>query len=379
MKKRTPAQRKNPPVRYAVVGLGHIAQVAVLPAFAHAKGQAQLSALVSGDPEKLKKLGRKYRVKNLFSYEEYEACLESGEVDAVYIALPNSLHADYSVRALERGVHVLCEKPMALSEEECQRMIEAAKESGAKLMMAYRLHFEEANLKAIQFARRKLGELKYFNSSFSFQIRDKDNIRLRGEEGGNPLWDIGVYCINAARYFFRDEPFEVFASGTRSGEERFAEVEDTVAAILKFPGDRLASFVVSFGAGDVASYDVLGDKGRLHLESAYEYVFPRELTLTIGENSKKFRFKKVDQFAPELVYFAECIRKNRMPEPSGYEGWADVRIIRSLEESLRSGRAVSLPPPPRPLAEKPRPRVGQWIERPPVREPDTVNAENPAA
>ncbi|HJS76077.1 MAG TPA: Gfo/Idh/MocA family oxidoreductase, partial [Burkholderiales bacterium] len=144
-------------IRYAVVGLGHIAQVAVLPAFANARRNSRLAALVSADAVKRKQLSQKYGVERSFTYEEYETCLKS--VDAVYIALPNHLHCDYAVRAARAGVHVLVEKPMALTEEECERMIHAAREAGIKLMVAYRLHFERANLEAGEIARSgRMGE-----------------------------------------------------------------------------------------------------------------------------------------------------------------------------------------------------------------------------
>ena len=137
-------------------------------------------------------------------YDEYEACL--AEVDAVYIALPNSMHAEYTLRAARAGVHVLCEKPMAVTAAECQRMIEACRQHHVKLMIAYRLHFETLNLKAIELVRRgQIGEPKFFNSSFSLTVRD-GNIRTKAELGGGTLYDIGVYCINAARYLFRAEP-----------------------------------------------------------------------------------------------------------------------------------------------------------------------------
>ncbi len=366
-------------IRFAVVGLGHIAQMAVLPAFGHAKGKAKLSALVSGDATKLRKLGRKYKVPktHLFSYEQFDLCLTSGEIDAVYIALPNSLHAAFAVRALERGVHVLCEKPMALTEEECRTMIAASERSGAKLMIAYRLHFEQSNLKAISFAKEKLGELRFFQSSFSYQLKDKKNIRLREEEGGNPLWDIGIYCISAARYFFRDEPIEVSGMSVRGSDARFRESDEMVSVTLRFPQDRLANFTCSFGAGTSSSYDVVGTKGRLHLEGAYEYAAPRELTLVVDEKKKKFTYKKSDQFAPELVYFADCVRHDRKPEASGYEGWADVRIILAIEDAIRYERVVSLRNTPRALNEKRRPGLGQWIQRPPVRKPETVHVDPP--
>src|SRR6186713_2890736 len=146
------------PVRYAVVGLGHIAQVAVLPAFAHARRNSQLMALVSGDSTKRKALSRKYGVPHVYPYEAFEQCLN--EVDAVYIALPNSMHAEYTIRAAQAGVHVLCEKPMAVTVRECQRMIAACRHARVKLMVAYRLHFESLNLAAMEMARLgQLGEL----------------------------------------------------------------------------------------------------------------------------------------------------------------------------------------------------------------------------
>ena len=136
--------KRRGPIRYAVVGLGHIAQVAVLPAFRHAQRNSRLVALVSDDAAKRRKVGKKYRVERTYSYDDYEACLEG--VDAVYIALPNSLHAEYTVRAARAGVHVLCEKPMAVTAAECEAMIDACGEQRVKLMIAYRLHFEEVTL-----------------------------------------------------------------------------------------------------------------------------------------------------------------------------------------------------------------------------------------
>lgn len=365
------------PLRFAVVGLGHIAQTAVLPAFQHAKNKAVLTAFVSGDPKKLKTLGRRYKVENLYSYDEYTACLQSGEVDAVYIALPNHLHCEYAVKALEHGVHVLCEKPLALNEADCIRMIRASQKSGAKLMTAYRLHFEEANLKAVAAAREDLGELRLFNSTFTMQVKDKENIRLKAD-GGGPLWDIGIYCINAARYFFRSEPVEVFATAASSADPRFAQVDEMTSVTLKFPDDRIATFICSFGASSCATYDVLGTKGRIHMESAYDYATPREMKVTINDESRTTVFKKADQFAPQLIYFSDCIRQNRNIEPSGFEGLADVRIIEGALESIRTGKKVNLKPIPVFLAQKLRPSIAQMMRRPSVRVPPQVNVTAPS-
>src|SRR6185437_9110494 len=197
---------ENRKIRYAVIGLGHIAQSAVLPAFANAKQNSTLAALVSDDPEKLKKLGRRYGVDLLCRYEQIDELFSSGSIDAVYVALPNTMHAQTARRASQAGLHVLCEKPMAVSSRDCERMIETARQHHVKLMIAYRLHFEPGNLDAMEIARTgELGDLRFFTSEFTMQVA-ADNIRTQREMGGGPLYDIGIYCINAARTLFAAEP-----------------------------------------------------------------------------------------------------------------------------------------------------------------------------
>jgi glucose-fructose oxidoreductase len=356
------------------VGLGHIAQVAVLPAFAHATKNAALTALVSDDPQKLKQLGKKYRVPYTYSYREYDECLRSGQIDAVYIALPNSLHCDYAVRAAEAGVHILCEKPMAVTEEECRRMIEAAERADVKLMVAYRLHLEEANMKTVELARSgKLGTLRLFSSVFTMQVREGD-IRVKKALGGGTLYDIGVYCINAARYLFQDNPTSVSAFSVGGTDSRFRQVDEMTAALLHFPGERLASFVCSFGSADVSAYDLVGTEGSVRVDPAYEYVGPLKQHITIGGKSRSREFPWRDQFAPELVYFSDCILRNVAPEPSGLEGLIDVQIVQALYRSAETGKPVALKTPQK----KHWPTAKQVLRRPRVRKPKLVNVESPS-
>ena len=362
-------------VRYAVVGLGHIAQVAVLPAFAHAEN-SELTALVSDDPEKLEKLGRKYRVTGRYSYEQFEECLGSGAVDAVYIALPNHLHREYTERAARGGAHVLCEKPLAVTEEDCLSMIRVAEENQVKLMVAYRLHFEEANLKAIDLVQSgKLGDPRLFDSVFTMTVKDGD-IRLNPrEQGGGTLYDIGVYCINAVRNLYGAEPMEVVAFSANKGDERFLQCEETTSAILRFPGrERLATFTCSFGAADVSHYRVVGSKGQLVMDPAYEYAGELEQKITVDGRTRSRTFPKRDQFAPELISFSDCILNGNAPEPSGWEGLADVRVIRALYRSADTGQPVTLEP----FTREDRPSLEQELRRPPVSQPDLVNTEAPS-
>ncbi len=168
-----------------MVGLGHIAQAAMLPAFAHARRNSKLVAVVSDDRTKRREITKRYKLEGAYSYAQFEECLR--EVDAVYIALPNSMHAEYTVRAAQAGAHVLCEKPMAVTAQECRQMIAACRKSRVKLMIAYRLHFETMNIAAMEMARRgDLGDLKYFTSSFSMRVRRGD-IRTKQEYGGGTL------------------------------------------------------------------------------------------------------------------------------------------------------------------------------------------------
>lgn len=364
-------------IRYAVVGLGWFAQTAVLPAFAHARDNSELVALVSGEPEKLRKLGRKYGVGSLYSYENYPRCLAADEIDAAYIALPNHLHRDAAVAAARAGIHVLCEKPMAVTEEECEEMIRAADDNDVRLMVAYRLHFEEGNLTATETVNSgKIGRPRIFSSVFTMQVEDEDNIRLGPiAKGGGTLYDIGIYCINAARYLFRDEPIEVQAFLANNGERRFRNVDEMTSAVMRFPGERLASFTSSFGASAHGSYRVVGTKGSVLVTDAYEFADSRKLEITVGESKTRRTFPKRDQVAAELVRFSECVIRGAQPEPSGREGLADVRVIRALYRSASEGRAVQLPP----FEKRRRPAMKQELARPPIpRAPRLVRAQAPS-
>jgi predicted dehydrogenase len=358
-------------IRYAVVGLGHIAQTAVLPAFKHAEN-SELAALVTGNPEKNRELSERYRVK-AYSYDDLESALEKEKVDAVYIATPNILHRGHTERAAQVGVHVLCEKPMATTQEDCAAMIRAVTQNNVKLMIAYRLHFNDANLHAVKVAKSgELGDLRYFGSLFGLQVK-KDNIRTRKDLGGGTVFDIGVYCINAARYLLRDEPIEVVGLTANNGEKRFAEIEEITSAIMRFPHERLATFTCSFGSADVSHYDLVGTKGQLRLDNAYEYQGELKCVTTIGGKRTEKTFKPGDQFAPELVYFSDCIIHDRAPEPSGKEGLADVRVINAIYESAEIRRAVPIEPVPK----KRRPDETMQIKRPPVRKAELIGAAAP--
>jgi predicted dehydrogenase len=366
-------RRDRHPVRYAVVGLGNFAQTAILPAFANAGDKAELAALVTGDVEKAAKLSRKYKVP-AYSYDDYEGLLRSGKVDAVFIAVPNSEHKTFAIPAARAKVHVLCEKPLAFSVADARAIVNACQKHKVRLMTAYRLHFEEGNLAAIEAAHSgKIGEARLFTSVHTMQV-EPDNIRVDLSLGGGPLEDIGIYCLNAARYIFRAEPEEVTAFAIRGKDQRFKEVPEAVSATLRFPKDRLATFLCGFGQTKVSEYQVIGTEGVLKMNPAFTWHGDIEQTIVHKDKSQTKTFKHRDQIAAEIVYFSDCIRQNKEPEPSGQEGLLDVRIIDALRRSYLEHRTIKLPP----LAKKRRPHRGQSIKRGPPRKPAALKAPPPS-
>jgi len=360
-------------VRYAVMGLGNIAQVAVLPAFAHARENSELVALFSSDEQKLKALAERYDVKITGSYEDLDRILAQGEIDALYVATPNTEHRSALERAARAGVHVLCEKPLAVTVADCRSMLHTASEAKIKLMTAYRLHFEQANLRAVERLRKgEIGEPRIFSSVFSQQVRPGD-IRTRADLGGGALFDMGIYCVNAARYLFQDEPIDVTAFRIQGSDPRFANTDEMTSAILRFPRERIAQFTASHGAAPVSEFRVLGTLGDLRLEAAYGYHEKSEETLTIDGKTKATTTPPHDQFAPELLHFSKCILEDLEPEPSGEEGLADVQILEAIVQSAALGRTVT----PSPIQRDQRPNAQLEMRKPPIAKVETVKAPSP--
>ncbi|HTH24137.1 MAG TPA: Gfo/Idh/MocA family oxidoreductase [Vicinamibacterales bacterium] len=359
-------------VRYAVVGLGHIAQAAVLPSFAHARRNSSLHAIVSGSVEKLNEIGDKYRIPVRATYDDYERVLQ--EVDAVYICTPNSEHEDYVVRAAKAGKHVLCEKPLAVTQEECHRMIKAAKLADVRIMTAYRLHFEPLFLEVLDIVRSgRIGEPRFFSSSFSMHAKP-GGIRTKRELGGGTLYDLGVYCINTARLMFGAEPSSVFGSSIDGARSDMPEIDEMTAGTLRFDGDRLATFTTSFNANGVSDFRVVGTEGNIHAEPAYEYAEALGYTLTVGDHIRKKKGRRRDQFAAEVSYFSDCVMNGKDPEPSAEEGCWDVRIVNALYQSAQTSKVVEL----NHFGPEDPPMRRQARDFPPVmREPELVAVEKP--
>ncbi len=359
-------------VRYAVVGGGWISQAAFMPGVKHT-GNSEMTALVTGDPAKAEGLGRRYGIERTYHYDAWRAAIETGGFDAVYMALPNWMHREYTVPALEAGLHVLLEKPMATSEEDCRAIQAAADKSGAKLMIAYRLHFEPATLEALRLVRgQHLGHVRLFTSTFTQKVSPHNHRAQHGFWAG-PVADMGPYPINAARMVFGAEPVEVMAWGQRHKELHF-DFDDTVSIMLRFPGDRMAQFTVAYGLNAISEYRIVGTDADLLVNPAFGFPAPLKHQLRVGDTKTPREFPAVDQFGGETQYFSNCILNDIEPEPDGEEGLLDVRVVAAIGRALETGRPQELPPHTRAKS----PLLTQATDLPPITPPPFINASEPS-
>ena len=335
-------------IRYAVVGAGWISQEAFMPSVEQT-GNSVMTAIVTGNMEKAGKLAEFYGIQHVYPYERYDEMLKAGVVDAVYIALPNSMHADYAIRAARAGVHAMVEKPLAITVPECEAMVEAADRAGVWLMTAYRLHNEPGTVAVLDMIRNAdIGDPRMFTATFGFQL-PAGNHRLKGEHWGGPLQDLGVYCINAVRHVFASEPTQALAMTAHGNKDpRFTEVEESVCAMLRFPGDRIATFYVSFGSEAVETYSILGTKGEIEVRAGFRFETARRIRLTRNGAVTEQQFPHVENFSGQTAYFSDCILKGVRPEADGGEGLADVRAMLAIEDAARTGMAQPIASPPRP-------------------------------
>ncbi len=263
---------------------------------------------------------------------------------------------------------------MEISEEKCREIIDAQKGSRAKLMIAYRLHFEPGTLSAIELIRDgKLGLLRSFTSAFAQNVKPENHRATSGTQAG-PVFDMGPYPINAVRNLFEAEPIEITAMGARHPEAELGDFDDTVAVTLRFPGNRLAQFVVSYVGNSIDSYNVIGSEGDLTVSPGYTYGEPIEYDLTLGQKKKHESFKNTDHFGGELKYFSDCILNDKDPEPDGEEGLLDVRVIEAIVRALETGTKQTLAP----MRRSKRIDPSQKEELSAVKPPKPVDAESPS-
>ena len=325
-------------IGYAVIGLGGIAKH-----FIGGVGMSQrskITGLVSGHRAKAEAQAAKLGIPktSIYSYEDMDRMRENKAIDAVYVALPNSMHAEYTIRAAKAGKHVLCEKPMAVSVAECQGMIDACKTANVKLMIAYRMQYEPLTLEAIQRLRSgAIGEIRTIEAAAGFDISPGVWRLQRKLAGAGSLMDIGIYALNATRYLTGEEPADFKAvQTTNRNDPRFSEVEETVAWTTQFPSGILATCSTTYSGQMPGFFKVTGSKGVLEMGPAYSY---EGITLrqTAGENKpvieKANPEKDPMQFMREADALAQNIVENTPVKASGEEGMRDIQYISRIYQS----------------------------------------------
>lgn len=332
-------------VGFAVVGLGAIAQGSVLPAFRHT-GKAKLIALVGRDKGKAEKLARKYKARAAYGVEELRACLENPEVDAVYLATPQSEHLSATIAATRAGKHVLCEKPLALNAEQSAEMVRVCEECGVLLMTAYRKYFEPSALYLKKLIHSgKLGKLDLINTSFSERhVAGKSIAWLLDAEiaGGGPLMDLGVYCVNTSRWLVEEDPVEVSAHSWKKDAERFRDVEEGISFRMQFVSGLVVQGTSTYSSAISSFVFVQGTKGWACLTPAFPFDEERRLMGKIDGKWFEKKFKVVDEFAPELDAFATSILTKKRVEPDGWQGHRDMCILEAIYAAARNGGPVSV-------------------------------------
>ena len=335
------AQQPGRSLRYCIVGLGRISMQHFMPATRLSK-YGRVTALVSGHRDKAEKMAAEYGVpsKSIYSYQDYDAIARNPEIDAVYIALPNSMHAEYTIRAAKAGKHVLCEKPMATSAADAQAMIDACRAARRKLMIAYRCQFEPINLRAVGLIRSgKLGKVEAINSGFGFNIGAGEWRLNRKLAGGGPLMDVGIYSLNACRYLTGEEPVGVQAySSVIDQDGRFREVEENLSWSMKFPSGAVASCNTTYGANMTGFFRVFGSRGVIHVENAFGYDGQHLTAAVEGEAPINEASTERDpaQFPRLADHLAECVFDNKEPKCAGEEGLRDMKLMAAIYKSCRA-------------------------------------------
>jgi predicted dehydrogenase len=342
-------------IGYAIVGLGRLSLNQILPALSNSK-YSKVTALVSGDRAKALKIAHQYGVPEsaVYSYQDFERIGGNPRVQVIYIVLPNAMHREYTVRAAKIGKHVLCEKPMATSVADCQAMIDACKSANRKLMIAYRSQYEPMDRMIAKMVKENtLGPLRDFIASNSQNVGDPTQWRLKKAlAGGGPLPDVGVYCLNAARFISGEEPYETVATTTQLLDDpRFTEVESSVHFVLRFPSGFTATCMASYAGHESRFFRVQGPQGWAEMSPAFSYngLRLRHGNLVEGRNATtEVSIDPVDQFAREIDHMSQCVINDKVPHTPGEEGLQDQRIIEAIYESARTGRAVKIGKPPGP-------------------------------
>ena len=334
------AQTPGRKINFALAGLGSLSTNQIAPALQKTQ-HARLAGIITGTPSKAEKWKAQYSIpdKNIYNYDNMDQLRNNPDIDVVYVVTPNGLHPEHVTKAARAGKHVLCEKPMANSAKDCEKMIKECEKAAVKLAIGYRCQFVPHHIECMRLAREKtFGDIKIIEAGFGFRIGNPNQWRLRADlAGGGALMDVGIYALQACRYLAGEEPSLVSAIETKTDPVKFAEVDESLTWQMTFPSGVIAYCSTSYNVNGINRFTAYGDNGWFGMGPAYSYGGLK------GQTSKgDMEFEQVDHFAAEMDDFARCIIEGRTSKVSGKEGLRDLHVIEGIYKSIKTGRAVKL-------------------------------------
>lgn len=323
----------------ALVGLGYYSTDLLAPAL-QLTTKCYLAGIVTGTPAKAEKWKAQYKIpeKNIYNYENFDAIANNPDIDVVYVVLPPSMHAEYTIRAAKAGKHVWCEKPMAVTTHECQTMIDACNKNKVTLAIGYRMHHEPNTQTLIQYSKSlPYGKIKSLTAAAGYFDPRTDHWKQKKSMGGGVMHDMGVYPLNAARYVTGQEPVSVLATQSTTRPEIYKEVAETIVFDLNFPSGATARCETSYGKG-MNDLEVTCEKGWYKLSPFQAYSGIR------GEASDGKLFNAVipNQQAKQMDDDAISIMTHRPMLVPGEEGLKDIRVVEAIYRSISEKKLVNI-------------------------------------
>jgi predicted dehydrogenase len=330
----------NKKLGVALVGLGSYAAGQLAPVLQQT-AHCYLAGIVTGSASKIPVWQEKYNIpdKNIYSYNTYDAIKDNPDIDIIYVVLPNSMHAEYTIRGFEAGKHVICEKPMAITVADCDKMIAASKKANKFLSIGYRLHYDPYNLEMVRLAKEKVyGDVKKITSGFGFNAQ-KGIWRLDKKlAGGGPLMDLGIYCLQGIMYTSGMEPVAVTAQQSPiSDKTKFIDIEETLHWQMEMPNGMVAECVTSY----TDNYNFLKAEtgnGWFEISPAFNYTGLKGNT----SDGKIISYAPFSQQSKQMDGIALSIKNNTPSIVPGEMGRRDVKIIEAIYEAMRTGKRVDI-------------------------------------
>lgn len=337
----------------ALCGLGNYASM--LAEGIQASEYCTLAGIVTGTPAKATKWKTKYNIpdKNIYNYENFDSIVKNKDIDLVYVVLPNGLHKEFVIRSAKAGKHVITEKPMAISVQDCEEMIKTCADNKVQLAIGYRLHYEPTHLEIKRLGQNKVfGQVRYIEASLGYKIHDpldtkstvnfndRNEWRLNKKlSGGGPLMDLGVYCIQASRYVLGEEPIAVTAQfGKVYNKQIFSETEESISWQMEFPSGSVSNCTTTVNF-NVDKFYASADEGSFELSPALSYG-PFEGKSTNGP----LKFPVINQQQTQMDEIAKVLLENKkLPNHiTGEEGLKDIKVINAIYKAAETGKRITL-------------------------------------